>query len=126
LSVASLKGSRRINKGLAKRLLVRLFKKKDVLVVVGNRRAISELKVRSIQKFQFRSGWFTCECRDWHIHMKYEKIRWVRLVKKVKPTHPSRATYSVVLQGLNHHRLLQAYLRDDEKTFRAISRLLKV
>jgi len=103
-------------------IIKKIFKKKGLLIVIGNRTAISELFVKDIKKFRFTDDWFTCESKHWHIHAKYKSIDKISFVENPKPSNPDIMTYSVVLKGKNNHRLLQAFFRQDKAAYNRIKK----
>jgi len=118
--------SKKISTSQTESIIKKIFKKKDLLVVIGNRTAVSELFIKKIKKFHFKNNWFTCESDYWHIHTKFKKIDKISFIEKPKHNNSGKVTYSVVLKGRNNHRLLQAFFRQDKKAFNRIKKYLKI
>lgn len=91
------------------KLLERVLQLKDIVLTVGSPESVGELFMKE-PKVEFADGWLTCECRDWHIHMKYDDLSEVKFVEA--PSHGSeQLSYSIrFMDGAGKQRLAAYFL----------------
>ncbi len=97
------------------KILERVLNLNDIVLTVGTPESVGELFIKE-PKIEFTEGWLTCECRDWHIHMKYEDLAEVKFVEA--PSHGSeQLSYSIRFMDGDGKQRLAAYFLDlyDEK-----------
>ncbi len=92
------------------KLLEEVLQLKDIVLTVGIPESVAELFIKE-PEIEFSDGWLTCECRDWHIHMKYEDLKEVKFVEA--PSHGSeQLSYSIRFIDHEGRQRLAVYFLD--------------
>lgn len=106
------------------KLLETVLQLKDIVLTVGSPESVGELFIKE-PKIEFADGWLACECRDWHIHMKYDDLSEVKFVEA--PSHGSeQLSYSIrFMDGAGKQRLAAYFLDLYDKEGRLLEEKLK-
>lgn len=98
-------------------LLSDLIKIDDILLIVKNDGAISEIRSTSLNVRQ-KEKWITIGDNDGpaHMHINSESIKWAEFIEEEKP---DRTSFSVQFFDENNYRILAAFftkMYDESKT----------
>jgi putative heme iron utilization protein len=91
-------------------LLETVLRLKDIVLTVGSPESVAELFIKE-PDIKFAEGWLTCECRDWHVHMRCSDLSEIRFVEA--PSHGSeQLSYSIRFMDKEGKERLTAYFLD--------------